>query len=575
MTFLGELRVQARQENLRIISHFVHGIGQRLSLSERALFDLELAVEEAATNIIHHAYPGEDKGQMLLTAHEVGDFVQITLTDWGVPLDPSRVRPFDINAPLEVRIKGGMGLHFIHSLMDAVERTTGPGQGQPNTLKLVKLIERASSGQSAMTPAQELSAMRTVSEVMTSNIKLDDLLRLILNKLVTTINAERGTIYLVDEERGELWARVLLENGEPVPEIRLRIGEGIAGHVAATGQILNIADAYADPRFNPQFDQLSGFRTRSILTAPMINPQQKVIGVVQLLNKKDGPFTFRDERLLTAMAAQAAISIENARLYQQEIQQQLLNRELETAHSIQASFLPDRIPSHAGWDFGAFWCPIRSVAGDFYDFYPLGPGRLGVVIADVSGKGIPAALFMALSVTVLRYGMSLDLPPDQVLRQANEMIISEQRSRMFATTFIGYLSLRSGELRYACGGHNPALWYHAAEGTVDYVTAQGVAVGIFKGADFDLARLRLLPGDVFVLYTDGITEVLNQDEEEFGEERLEKLIQQHHALPAQALAERILDAVSAFAGDQELSDDATLVVIKRTGEDTGTEAPPS
>lgn len=566
MTFLGELRVQARQENLRLISHFVHGIGQRLSLSERALFDLELAVEEAATNIIHHAYPGEDKGQMLLTALEMGDFVQITLTDWGVPLDPSRVKPFDINAPLETRIKGGMGLHFIHSLMDAVERTTGAGQGQPNTLKLVKLIERASSGQSVMTPAQELSAMRTVSEVMTSNIKLDDLLRLILNKLVTTINAERGTIYLVDEERGELWARVLLEGNDTVPEIRLKIGEGIAGYVAATGQILNIADAYADPRFNPQFDQLSGFRTRSILTAPMINPQQKVIGVVQLLNKKDGPFTFRDERLLTAMAAQAAISIENARLYQQEIQQQLLNRELETAHSIQASFLPDRIPRHAGWDFGALWCPIRAVAGDFYDFYPLEPGRLGVVIADVSGKGIPAALFMALSVTVLRYGMSLGLSPDQVLHRTNEMIISEQRSRMFATTFIGYLSLRSGELRYACGGHNPALWYHAADRTVDYVTAQGVAVGIFKGAEFAPARLRLQSGDVFVLYTDGITEMLNADEEEFGEERLQTLIQQHNALPAQALAERILEAVNAFAGGQELSDDATLVVIKRTDE---------
>lgn len=565
MTFLGELRVQARHENLRLISHFVHGIGQRLSLSDRALFDLELAVEEAATNIIHHAYPGEDKGQMLLTAVEVGDFVQITLTDWGVPLDPARVKPFDINAPLETRIKGGMGLHFIHSLMDAVERTTGPGQGQPNTLKLVKLIERATPGQTAMTPVQELNAMRTVSEVMTSNIKLDDLLRLILNKLVTTINAERGTIYLVDEERGELWSRVLLEDGEPVPEIRLKIGEGIAGYVAATGQILNIADAYADPRFNPQFDQLSGFRTRSILTAPMMNPQQKVIGVVQLLNKKDGPFTFRDERLLTAMAAQAAISIENARLYQQEIQQQLLNRELETAHSIQASFLPDRIPSHVGWEFGAFWCPIRAVAGDFYDFYPLGDGRLGVVIADVSGKGIPAALFMALSVTVLRYGMSLNLSPDQVLRQANEMIISEQRSRMFATTFIGYLSLRSGELRYACGGHNPALWYHAASGAVDYVAAQGVAVGIFKGAEFVPARLRLAPGDIFVLYTDGITEVLNEDEEEFGEERLEMFIRQHSTLPAPALAERILEAVNAFAGGQELSDDATLVVIKRTG----------
>lgn len=567
MTFLGELRVQARQENLRLIAHFVHGIGQRLTLSDKALFDLELAVEEAATNIIHHAYPGERKGHLLISASEAGDFVQVTLTDWGVPLDPAKVKPFDINAPVEARIRGGMGLHFIHALMDSVERTISAEPGQPNTLKLVKLIERAETGGSAMSPVQELNAMRSVSEVMTSNIKLDDLLNLILSKLVTTINAERGTIYLTDEERGELWSRVLLQEAGPLSEIRLKIGEGIAGHVAATGTVLNIPDAYADRRFNPQFDRTSGFHTRSILTAPMINPQQKVIGVVQLLNKKDGTFTFRDERLLTAMAAQAAISIENARLYQQEIQQQLINRELETAHSIQESFLPDRIPALAGWDIGALWCPIRSVAGDFYDFYALSGGRVGIVIADVSGKGIPAALFMALSVTVLRYGMSINLPPHEVLRHANEMIISEQRSRMFATTFVGYLDPASGEMRFACGGHNPPLWYHAATGTVDYVTAQGVAVGIFKEAEFALDRLRMEPGDIFVLYTDGITEVLNGEEEEFGEDRLEALIRQHTALSAQELADRILETINDFAAEQELSDDATLVIVKRTGDD--------
>ncbi|MBP8973305.1 MAG: SpoIIE family protein phosphatase [Anaerolineae bacterium] len=565
MTFLGELRVQARQENLRLIAHFVQGIGQRLALSDRALFDLDLAIEEAATNIIRHAYPGERKGHLLISASETGDFVQVTLTDWGVPLDPSKVKPFDINAPIEARIKGGMGLHFIHALMDSVERTTSTELGQPNTLKLVKLIERAGAGGSAMSPVQELNAMRSVSEVMTSNIKLDDLLNLILNKLVTTINAERGTLYLVDEERGELWSRVLLQDTGSLSEIRLKMGEGIAGHVAATGAVLNIPDAYADPRFNPQFDKISGFQTRTILTAPMLNPQQKVIGVVQLLNKKEGVFTFRDERLLTAMAAQAAISIENARLYQQEIRQQLINRELETAHSIQASFLPDRIPALAGWDIGALWCPIRSVAGDFYDFHALADGRLGMVIADVSGKGIPAALFMALSVTVLRYGMSIALPPDEVLRHANEMIISEQRSRMFATTFVGYLAPASGEMLFACGGHNPALWYHAATGAVDYVTAQGVAIGIFKEAEFIPDRLRLEPGDIFVLYTDGITEVLNSEEEEFGEDRLEALVRQHTALPAQELADRILETINDFAAEQELSDDATLVIVKRTG----------
>jgi len=564
MSFLGELRVPAKTENLRIISHFIHGIGHRLSLSEKTLFDLELAVEEAATNIISHAYPDTQDGNILLSAEELGDFVQITLTDWGLPLNPADIKPFDINAPIETRIKGGMGLHFIHKLMDAVERKTTPEIGQPNTLKLVKLIEHTQPGQRMPSPVQELNAMRTVSEVMTSNINLDDLLNLILNKLVSTINAERGTLYLVDEERGEIWSRVLLEDVGPLSEIRVKIGEGFAGHVAATGEVLNIPDAYVDPRFNQHFDKVSGFRTRSILTAPMLNPQQKIIGVVQLLNKKDGPFTFRDERLLTAMASQAAISIENARLYQQEIQQQLINRELETAHAIQASFLPDRIPKYDGWDIGAVWRPIRNVAGDFYDFYELEDGRLAVVIADVSGKGIPAALFMALSVTVLRFGMTMNLAPDEVTRRANEMIISEQRSRMFATTLIAYITPHTGEIQYSSGGHNPALLYRREESCCEYISAPGVAIGIFKNADFELKITHMKIGDIFVMYTDGITEVINDHEEEFGEERLEELVIQHTTSSAQTIATRILEAIIDFAGEQDLFDDATLLVIKRT-----------
>ncbi|NLX09272.1 MAG: SpoIIE family protein phosphatase [Chloroflexi bacterium] len=562
--FLGELRIQAITDNLRLISHFVHGIGHRLSLSDKMLFDLELAVEEAATNIINHAYP-DDKGDLIVTAEQTGDFVQITLTDWGKPFDPSMVRPFDLNAPVETRIRGGMGLHFIHTLMDRVERETASRPGAPNTIRLIKHIERAAPDARPISAAQELNAIRTISEVITSNIELDDLLSLILNKLITTINAERGTIYLVDHERGELWSRVLLDELGPLSEIRLKLGEGIAGTVAATGETLNIPDVYADPRFQKDFDEASGFRTRSLLTAPMFNPQRQVIGVVQVLNKHGGPFTARDERLLAAMSSQAAISIENARLYEQELQQRLLNQELKTAHNIQASFLPDTIPQVAGWDLAALWYPIHSVAGDFYDLSPLDDGRLAIMIADVSGKGIPAALFMALSVTVLRFGIGFDLPPGEVLRRANELIIAEQRSRMFATVFLGYLGLDDGGLHFASGGHNPAIIYRAASGTCEAISASGVAIGIFRGADFEEATFHLEPGDILALYTDGISEALNDDEEEFGEERIQELIARHAARPAQELAQLVLEAVDEFCGQQHRIDDATLLIIRRTG----------
>jgi sigma-B regulation protein RsbU (phosphoserine phosphatase) len=182
----------------------------------------------------------------------------------------------------------------------------------------------------------------------------------------------------------------------------------------------------------------------------------------------------------------------------------------------------------------------------------------------VSGKGIPAALFMALSVTVLRFAMSLNLPPGEVARRANELIIADQRSRMFATTFIGYISLDTGHVEFASAGHNPALVYRAASQSCDYVSASGVAIGIFGGADFAEEVIDLQVGDILVLYTDGITEVMNNDEDEFGEERLEAIIAENAERSAHDLAELVLEAITIFAEDQNLFDDATMVVIKRT-----------
>jgi serine phosphatase RsbU (regulator of sigma subunit)/anti-sigma regulatory factor (Ser/Thr protein kinase) len=563
MIFLGEVRVDAIHQNLRTVSYFIHGIARRLQLTEKTLFDIDLAIEEAATNVINHAYPPGHVGEIVLRVELQDDVMHLTLTDWGTPLNPKDVKPFDINAPVEARITGGMGLHLIYNLMDSVSRKIAPTLGEPNTLSLVKHIERVQPGARRPSTMRELNAMRTISMMMATDIDLDALLKLIVNKLVETIGAERGTLYLVDEARGELVSRVLLEDTNLLEEIRVKIGEGISGHVAATGEILNIQNAYEDPRFLRAFDQRSGFRVRSILTAPMVNPQQKTIGVVQLLNKIGEPFTARDERLLTAMAAQAAISIENARLYAQEIKQQLINQELETARGIQKGFLPQTIPHYPGWDITAFWRPMREVAGDFYDFYVLPDGRLAAVIADVSGKGVPAALFMALTTTVLRFGMSLNFAPDQLMDHANQAIISDQRSRMFATVFVGYVDPDSGIIRYASAGHNPPLLYRATTGCCEYLEAPGVAMGVFKDAEYAGKTVRLTEGDVLVMYTDGVTETIDEDEEEFGEDRLEELIVQHAACSAQELADLIVEAVSAYAQGQGVTDDETLVIIKR------------
>jgi sigma-B regulation protein RsbU (phosphoserine phosphatase) len=569
MEFLGELRVQAVMDSFHVISSFLYGLAQRLNLTEESLFDLDLAVEEASVNVFHYAYYGRPPEDMLLSFSLLDEKLHITIVDWGIPFDVSKVKPYDINAPIEERVLGGMGLHLIRSVMDVVEWDTTSLKSGVNRLHLVKSIQRMQAGVHRPSKGRELSAIRAVSQVMTTTIELDNLLRLIIGKLVETLDVERCTIFLVDEERQELYSRMLMEGSGLLSEIRLKIGEGVAGHVAATGEHLNITDADLDPRHVRLFDQISGFHTRTILSVPMYNPQQKIIGVVQLLNKKTGPFTVRDERLLSVIATQAAISIENVHLYEREINQRLVNQELDTARNIQTSFLPQSIPQIDGWDIAAYWRPMLSVAGDFYDFYALADGRLAVLIADVSGKGVPAALFMALSVTVLRFAMGLGFSPCELLYRANDAILADQRSTMFATTFVAYLDTISGLVQFASAGHNPTLLYRAdqAAGVPDYhceyLNPIGVALGVFAEVSFEEQYRQMKTGDILVFYTDGITEILDAREEEFGEARLEQLIVDNASCTAKEIKDLIVDSVAKFSQDGTPYDDETLVIVKR------------
>jgi len=556
---LGQLRLPATLDNLRIVAFFIQGIGNRLGLSETCLFDVELAVEEATTNIINHAYEHQTDGDVQLSIDQQGDILHIQLTDWGEPLNPKNVKPYDPHAPIETRIKGGMGLHFIHSLMDDVHRAIG--ESGENQLQLQKIIRRAAPTRNQ--DIQAFSALQTISAVMTADVDLDDLLNLIVQKLVETIDAERGTLYLVDQDQQECYSHVFTNVEKMVSEIRVKLGHGIAGTVAQTGETLNITDAQHHPLFTDEYDRQTGFHTQTILAVPMRNPQQEVIGVVQLLNKRSGAFTTADARLLTAMASQAAISIEHGRLYEQALQQQALAQELETARMIQQSFLPEYVPDIEGWDVAAFWQPMEGVAGDFYDFHRLDNHRLALIIADVSGKGIPAALFMALTVTVLRFAMEAGLSPLKMITNANQLMLSQQRSRLFVTVFVGYLNQQDGTLDYVSAGHNPPLLYRAADQTLEALHAKGVAAGVFATAQYEQKQTTLAHGDILVLYTDGITEIINDAEEEFSEERLGTVLATHADTSATEIAHAIITAIHTFAGGQASFDDETLMVIKR------------
>jgi phosphoserine phosphatase RsbU/P len=244
------------------------------------------------------------------------------------------------------------------------------------------------------------------------------------------------------------------------------------------------------------------------------------------------------------------------------------NTELAIAAEIQQSFLPDTIAQIEGFEIAARSIMAKEVGGDFFDVIPLevvplGKGKIGIMIADVSGKGIPAALFMALSRIVVRvnaiwYGRK----PAAAIRDANTIIANDTKSGMFVTLFYGFLDSTTRTLTYVNAGHNPPIHFRAADGTLAELPATGIAVGALSDADYSQVNVQMEPGDVLTLYTDGITEAENAALEMFGIERLEKVILSSHGLSANDLSQEILNAVKAFTGDHPQSDDITLMVIR-------------
>jgi phosphoserine phosphatase RsbU/P len=270
--------------------------------------------------------------------------------------------------------------------------------------------------------------------------------------------------------------------------------------------------------------------------------------------------------ILSGIAHQTAIAIENTRLVAELATRQRLEQELKVARDIQTSFLPSCCPEAPGWQLAAFWRAARQVGGDFYDFLPLPRDHQGLVVADVADKGVPAALFMAVSRTLTRsVAIGGHRTPAEALKRVNELILADARSDLFVTMFLADLS-PVGRVVYANAGHNPPLVVRAARGEVEYLKEHGMALGVIPEVLMRDQQIRLENGDVLVIYTDGLTDALNARGDEFGLERLEQVIVNHRYQPADGIVAAIQDSVSQFVGNEPPFDDLTLIVAKRVVE---------
>ncbi len=267
--------------------------------------------------------------------------------------------------------------------------------------------------------------------------------------------------------------------------------------------------------------------------------------------------------ILNGIASQASTSIESVQLLADLAARQVLEHELDLAREIQKSFLPECCPEVPGYEIAAAWRSARRVGGDFYDFMLLSNGNVGIAIADVADKGVPAALFMALSRTLMRATTMSGRTPSDALRRTNTLIISDARSDLFVTVFYGLLHPRSGNFTYANAGHNPPLWLNVRSGVVQRLHQHGMALGVIPDVPLSEHGIQIEPGDVLALYTDGVTEALNVAGEEFGVERLQAVVQTHAAGSADDIVAAIEAAVDEFVGNEPPFDDFTLVVLKR------------
>ncbi len=408
--------------------------------------------------------------------------------------------------------------------------------------------------------AHDLDALLAVSRAMSAERDVVRLLSLILDAAKELTGADRGSVFLVDEQRGELWTRVA-QGAEP---IRIPMGSGIVGAVIDSDDVINIADAYDHPRFNPEHDERSGYRTTSVLCVPLRNHEERVIGALQVLNKAaGGAFTAYDEHILMALGSNAAIALDTAQLIASDHERQRLSQEMALAREIQQSLLPRTMPVFAGWRLHAWQQPCDETGGDYHDFL-LGDGHLDVVVGDVSGHGVAAALLVCTARASLRALHGEIADPAVLLSRLNTILDRDLAADAFMTMLLCRLR-RDGSCCYVSAGHEPPLIYRHQDRAFDSLSSTGLVLGAMDGAAYETTEVSsLAAGDLLVSCTDGVFEANDPDHErQWGLDGLRAVIAAHAEHGGRAVLEAVVAEMRRHLGARPPEDDLTLVVAER------------
>jgi len=410
--------------------------------------------------------------------------------------------------------------------------------------------------------ADRLALLCRLSQSFNSSLDLDQVLNRVMDEVVTVTGAERGFVMLREADGALIFRVARGMDRETIDDPQFQVSRSVVERVAREGQPIHTSDARSDDRFSMR-QSVQTLGLRSILCVPLVVKDQ-VTGVVYVDNRlQAGLFTQADLELLSAIGSSAAIAIENARLYQVAVEKGRMERELQMARDVQASLLPRETPQVPGWEFAAHWQPAREVAGDYYDFIPLDRGQLGLVIADVSDKGMPAALFMALTRSIIRACAGRTPSPADGIAHANRLLCADSSQGMFVTMFYGLLDPAAGTLTYVNAGHDQPLLYRSEPDELSELGPTGMVLGVLEDARFEQEQVGLQSGDFLLLYTDGVTDATDAQGQEFGKQRLQRVVRDSRRASVTDVVAALEQALEEFVGTSLAFDDITVVGLKR------------
>ncbi len=408
---------------------------------------------------------------------------------------------------------------------------------------------------------KELSVLNDIATAVSATYDLDQVIGLIVRECVNHLNVEQGAIMLLDHtETNDQFHTIVREVDTSSDVVPYHFGVQLSGWMIKNQKPLLINNLSEDNRFT----NLSGedFPINSLLCAPL-KTKGKLIGVLNVFNKmNDEGFTAEDQRMLSIIAAQSAQVVENARLYDEEKTLKKIEEELRVASDIQSFLLPKSKPKIRGFDVAGKSTPAKEVGGDYFDFINIDDNRNVICLGDISGKGMPAAMLMANLQATLRGQALFTNSAGECLTRANKLLYRSTDLHKFATLFYGILDSSNNTLFFSNAGHDPPFLIDTNK-KVTRLLKGGTVLGFMEEVQYEEDSVKMNAGDTIIIYSDGITEALNEKNKEFGEERLMDIVKENIKFSAEKLIANVFEKVKTFSKDVPQSDDGTMVVIKK------------